>query len=41
MWDKISSRGNVEDRRSAASSIVLGGGGLSVRVLLYTLDKRT
>lgn len=29
-WDKISSRGNVEDRRSSGSMLALGGGGISL-----------
>lgn len=30
LWDKIGSRGNVEDRRSTGSMLALGGGGLSL-----------
>ncbi len=37
-WDKISSRGDVEDRRSAAGSAIIGGGGILGLVLVVAFS---
>ncbi len=36
-WDKLSSRGNVEDRRGSRSALALGGGGLGLGGLILVL----
>jgi uncharacterized protein len=36
-WDKISSRGNVEDRRGSSGGLLIGGGGLGITGIIITL----